>query len=556
MARKSGWQEFAENFQGVYGTFKQIGQDVETGRIMDDEKFTAEGKAGAGLSGSALDKARYKALGDIYTKYGNAKEGLAMRQSVSNLESSERQNELDAATLEERKKQNGLLRSLIMKSQANSNNANAALSFGRLNTEDALRDGKVETQRLNNEGLGITNKTSQLAYDLGVAVQDGEIAARNAENNSTVVQAPLNDKVANRQNESILARADSADSAAVDQNILASQQARSDLTLEDLRTQAGAEQYRVQVYEAYAAGNQAQINELQTLGFLDYSKRFSDGEFKTAEDAKDAYLGVVAQFDPTKAMEMAKKYSADEIGALANQGLKIQTEMNKILQQPGASALEAARAFFDEQNGDATGVTLRETENGYEMFETVDGENVGSIFQNLSVDDAKSALQGVTTYGNATSYAEKLYARKVSNKGLQKTDAEIAALEASTDKTQSQAEYQEIVNDTAKYTAILKQDNLKSSTALAQAQAEKLKQEVTQESGLTWNDKAAQKAFNNFLGSSTYGALAETFADNPARLKLHTNRVKFGLGLMGKPPSGVTEEEWIAMSDADRALFN
>ena len=538
MARKSPWQEFAENFQGVYGTFKQIGQDVETSRIMDDEKFTAEGKAGAGLSGSALDKARYKALGDIYTKYGNAKEGLAMRQSVSNLESSERQNELDAATLEERKKQNGLLRSLIMKSQANSNNANAALSFGRLSTEDALRDGKVETQRLNNEGLGITNKTSQLAYDLGVAVQDGEIAARNAENNSIVVQAP------------------SGDDAAIAANELTSAQASNNLTLEDLRTQAGAEQYRVQVYEAYAAGNQAQINELQTLGFLDYSKRFSDGEFKTAEDAKDAYLGVVAQFDPTKAMEMAKKYSADEIGALANQGLKIQTEMNKILQQPGKSALEAARTFFDEQNGDATGVTLRETENGYEMFETVDGENVGSIFENLSVDDAKSALQGVTTYGNATNYAEKLYARKVSDKGLQKTDAEIANLEATTDKTQSQAEYQEIVNDTAKYTAILKQDNLKSSTALAQAQAEKLKQEVTQELGLTWNDKAAQKAFNNFLGSSTYGALAETFADDPARLKLHTNRVKFGLGLMGKPPSGVTEEEWIAMSDADRALFN
>jgi len=371
-----------------------------------------------------------------------------------------------------------------------------------------------------------------------VAVQDGEIAARNAENNSIVVQAP------------------SGDDAAIAANELTSAQASNNLTLEDLRTQAGAEQYRVQVYEAYAAGNQAQINELQTLGFLDYSKRFSDGEFKTAEDAKDAYLGVVAQFDPTKAMEMAKKYSADEIGALANQGLKIQTEMNKILQQPGKSALEAARTFFDEQNGDATGVTLRETENGYEMFETVDGENVGSIFENLSVDDAKSALQGVTTYGNATNYAEKLYARKVSDKGLQKTDAEIANLEATTDKTQSQAEYQEIVNDTAKYTAILKQDNLKSSTALAQAQAEKLKQEVTQELGLTWNDKAAQKAFNNFLGSSTYGALAETFADDPARLKLHTNRVKFGLGLMGKPPSGVTEEEWVAMSDADRALFN
>ena len=101
-----------------------------------------------------------------------------------------------------------------------------------------------------------------------------------------------------------------------------------------------------------------------------------------------------------------------------------------------------------------------------------------------------------------------------------------------------------------------KQNCQLTPTALAQAQAEKLKQEVTQELGLTWNDKAAQKAFNNFLGSSTYGALAETFAEDPARLKLHTNRVKFGLGLMGKPPSGVTEEEWVAMSDADRALFN
>ena len=114
MARKSPWQEFAENFQGVYGTFKQIGQDVETGRIMSD-KFTSEGglgydaKAGKALEGSALDKARYKALGNIYTKYGNAKEGLAMRQSVSNLESSERQNELNNRIFENQVRIQGIL---------------------------------------------------------------------------------------------------------------------------------------------------------------------------------------------------------------------------------------------------------------------------------------------------------------------------------------------------------------------------------------------------------------------------------------------------------------
>jgi len=101
MARKSGWQEFAENFQGVYGTFKQIGQDVETSRIMDDEKFTAEGKAGAGLSGSALDKARYKALGDIYTKYGNAKEGLAVRTQLADLDAKDRENTINQGIMKE-----------------------------------------------------------------------------------------------------------------------------------------------------------------------------------------------------------------------------------------------------------------------------------------------------------------------------------------------------------------------------------------------------------------------------------------------------------------------
>ena len=101
MARKSPWQEFAENFQGVYGTFQKIGQDVETGRIMDDEKFTAEGKAGAGLSGGALEKARYKALGDIYTKYGNAKDGLAVRTQLADLESKDRENTINQGIMQE-----------------------------------------------------------------------------------------------------------------------------------------------------------------------------------------------------------------------------------------------------------------------------------------------------------------------------------------------------------------------------------------------------------------------------------------------------------------------
>ena len=542
MARKSGWQEFAENFQGVYGTFKQIGQDVETGRIMDDEKFTAEGAAGAGLSGSALDKARYKALGDIYTKYGNAKEGLAVRTQLADLDAKDRENTINASILDELKylRGKGAVRNLDSGSSANE--ARAALSFGRLNTENALRDGKVENQTLNNAGLRIANDTSQLAYDLGLATQPGEIAATNTSNQSIVNQAPSADAAAIASNQSIVNQAPSADAAAIATNNLTSAQASNNLTLEDLRTQAGAEQYRVQVYEAYAAGNQAQINELQTLGFLDYSKRFSDGEFKTAEDAKDAYLGVVAQFDPTKAMEMAKKYSADEIGALANQGLKIQTEMNKILQKPGKSALEAARTFFDKQNGDATGVTLRETENGYEMFETVDGENVDSIFQNLSVDDAKSALQGVTTYGNATNYAEKLYARKVSNKGLQKTDAEIANLEQRTETSGAQA------------------DALMSSIGLDTAKVEKINADIekinndVKNADTTKSVQIKEEGLQRFLSGDTYGYMLDSNPQGAANL---LGSFKYNTGMLSPAlyEAGISLQQYLNMPDEDKAQF-
>ena len=430
MARKSPWQEFAENFQGVYGTFKQIGQDVETSRIMDDEKFTAEGGLGAGLKGRDLERARYKALGDIYTKYGNAKEGLAMRTQLADLDAKDRENTIQQNIMQELIKQRGTLQSGLMAAQTNQAAGAGALSFSKADTENAMRDGRVEGQRLQNIGYGIGNNQANLDYQIGVRTADGQVDATNAQNNSIVARAPLADDAANAQSQSIINRADSADAAAIDQNILASQQARSDLSLEDLRTQAGAEQYRQQVYQAYAAGNQAKLDELQTLGFLDYADQYSKGTFKTAEEAKDAYLNVIAKFDPTKAMEMAEKYSADEIGALANQGIKFQTEMNKILQQPGKSALTAAADFFDAQNGEDTGVTFRQTSDGYEMFETADGKNVGTIFQGLSLDEAKSALQGLTTYGNATNYAEKLFARKKAEQGMQKVGAEIKLSEA------------------------------------------------------------------------------------------------------------------------------
>ena len=131
MARKSPWQEFTENFQSVYGTFTKLGKDIETARIMDDKKFTGEGGLGFGLEDDELEKARYKALGDVYTKYGDADKGLAVRQQLANLEEKKRSNTLNAAILDSQVKQKGILAELLLKANIGNTNASAGLSDAR-----------------------------------------------------------------------------------------------------------------------------------------------------------------------------------------------------------------------------------------------------------------------------------------------------------------------------------------------------------------------------------------------------------------------------------------
>jgi len=173
MARKSGWQEFADNFNSTYGTFKKIGMDYETAELMDDEKFKTG--LGKGLEGTELERARYKALGDIYTKYGDAKSGLAVRTQLAGLEKADRDNDLQRQTFDELVKQNGYLRSNQMmadtfKSKAQGNNANASA-----NSTTALLPGKIVNQAADNRRLELGNEYT-------AAVQGGNITATNAKN--------------------------------------------------------------------------------------------------------------------------------------------------------------------------------------------------------------------------------------------------------------------------------------------------------------------------------------------------------------------------------------
>ena len=484
MARKSGWQNFADNFNSVYGTFNKVGQNIESKRIMDDEKFTAEGAKGFGLSGNALEKARYKALGDIYTKYGNADKGLAVRQQLSNLEATERANELEAATLQEQIRQRGLLQSALMQSQAYQNTASGNASNANAKRTNLTTPGEVLA-------LANRNRAAEQANQFTEQTQDGLIEQTNAESGEQV--ALINAATQQRETES------------------------------SFLTQISDPEY------------------WKGLGILE----------PTPDQRQAALIEMYENSDIPIDRQMAVTGALQKHGIEKLQNTALQTaEQAKAALSKGVDNL--VKWYDGVDDGDATSLELRETDNGFALFQksgTGDDAQESVLFEGRDKAEIEARLMGqIEDPGSGIEIANAILDRQQKEADLDKTGAEIKSLGVGTD-------YQNIVNDTAKYSEILKQGNTAARTELAQAQVAQLKQETDSEAGLSWNDKAAQKAYNSFITSETYNMLAEEFRDDPVGFDVYTNRVKMGLGLIKPPPADVREEDWLKMTDADRALF-
>ena len=134
MARKSAWTDGANAFSKAYGMVRGIQKTNRTKKIMDDEKFMAAATeknaagAGFGLEGSELEKARYKALGNLETEFGNAQGGLSNRRAIQEIEAGDRQNEFMEQSKASRLRQETLLAEAIAEAKANQMNASASNS--------------------------------------------------------------------------------------------------------------------------------------------------------------------------------------------------------------------------------------------------------------------------------------------------------------------------------------------------------------------------------------------------------------------------------------------
>jgi len=476
MARKSGWQQFTDNFNSVYNTFTDVAKDVETNKIMKQEEFL--GADNKPLAGIDRDRARMRALADVYTKYGDVEGGLKIRSDLAAAEKAERDTEIQRQTMQGLIDRVGLQNRLIGAQTTQAAGA-GALSFGRARTEEATRGLKVD--KLGQEVLGLS-----LGNEFTEATQPSAIDATNAANNQTAAES-----------------------------------------------QVGALKAIEEFTDIELVGNLI----TETMG-----KNLPEGE---AQDALIQAIKNDKNISPTakiKAIEDIQKLGLTKItGDMAN----LATNAKAALQQdPSGQALLEYYDTIDDGN------TLR--------FDTQDGMEV--------IIETRNGIDRVIARGGNRQVLTDTLFNMVQNPGtalsvmqgvaeLESTAAGTDQKEASTELIKTQTITQNDLNDTAKISAILKQGNLEAQTELARVQAEQITEKIKSEAGLTYSEKQAQKAFNDFVTSQTYSVLADEFRNDPNGLSIYTNRVRQQLKLVPSTPRGLTDEEWLVMTDQERAAF-
>ena len=615
MARQSPWQEFAKNFNSVYGTFTKLGRNLEAKRLMDEdmEFYDPDDTEKANpLVGIDKDRARMRALADIYTKYGDAEGGLKIRSNLAATEQAERNAEIQRQTMNELIARVGIGNQLTM-AQTRQADAGASLSAARASEITSLLGPKLEqakalarnagytaditgvnaylaentksetlkdkiTELNKNIALneGITKAAGDESYERGLIAQQKQLST----NLETAEEGLKQDKITTgnldkKQKAEIDATetdtelkkedlkvkkgvSESAIAASIAANRKIIRETETYMSLADLDEEQREAELVKQIGEAKAglSGanallNQNKLKELESSAFLLFAENAD--KYKDDDERSAAFIDIVNKFDPIRGAKLKNDYTAAEVAGIANDGLRVQNEIALILQKP--NAIDELGAYFDKENGDDFGITVkREDDGSVKIIETgANGEAVRTLLDAADNATALQDAQALTTFGNAGGYAELLFKRKKGKLELDKLSKEIDGIEAGTT-------YQEILNDVTKYSKILEQGSIKARTALAEAQTEKLKQEIQKDSGLTFSREISEKAYGAWLGSSTFANAAEMMSGDKDKLgrdmlTVYKNQVKQGLGLLEFAPEGVSNDDWLGMTEAQQARY-
>ena len=471
MARKSGWQQFADNFNGVYGSVSSATRNIQMGRATRADYNDEEGNP---LSGDALDRARYSALADIESRYGRPAEGLALRSNQAALQSTNFENDLNVQLRPELLRQRGALQSGLMEAQTNSANASAANSFANANETNTLLPGRVVGQGLTNTGLGLSNDLAASTFDYNV--EAAQAAAEQATADAEVAAGTVDSRIRNSQSGADQTSTEAERSALLLEQEQATQDQQIQTTLAELRSQAALAVEKTGVIEGNAR-DQSIFGEI-----FDEILAQDFGDDYGAANA--AIIDAVTRADMTPQGKLAAVQMINEFGIqkLAAEGAARTERARDAYRDGGLSALldlndneENNIDVYPEYDGDTVRAVRKFADGRTEVLATATGPDA----------EAEVAAQALAFYEDPTSsmlVAGTILANRAARADIENTGARTGLVAA-----QSEAIASEVGVNVARIAQI------ESSIKVDDAQVVRL---VAETSGQLLENDAFQERFS------------------------------------------------------------
>jgi hypothetical protein len=491
MARKSRWQQFADNFNSVYGSFTNVAKGIEGKKVMDEEYTDANGIA---LTGADLDRRRYEELAKVYTKYGDAAGGLQMRSNLAQIESANRENDINQSILAELIKQRGTLTSGQMVADINNTNANTANTVSTTNRRDRLLPGEL---------VGQTNANRISSVDANVAeqTQTAQVNQGLAESASAVAQATEDQNAATKSTATL----------------------SSDIRATNAGNNSDAAQARLSELQGQIGYDQLDTEDQLLIDV-------NQGQYDTPEEAEAAYIESVRtnpNILPARKAEIIKAVNDIGLANLQGRAATITAEASNALQTGG---LDGLTSYYDTLD-DGNTLEIVRTANGVSVVETR-GDQQRTLYS-ASGENAEAAI------------TDKLMAQ-IARPG---TGLEVAAQEATIANTNAKTE---LIGEQT-FTEMLSQSTELARASLLEVQAKETEASIKSAgAGLGKQREIANKGLSDLMGSTEYQILRQSDVEAADEMVGDFMR-RFEMN--GAPPIGVPASDWFAMTEEEQAAF-
>lgn len=432
MARKSGWQQFADNFNSVYGAFRDVAKEWEMGDInkleataieTDDMGEPVKWDYGgqtfdAKPTANQMREVKYGLMGDVMAKYGDVKGAMSMQLDREKLIADREANLVNRQIRDELIRQRGGLKSREMEAGIENTESSTGLNNANISkvNQAVRRDKAMLPGDLLRQSADLENVEANTDNTLSITARRDLLAPGEQDQQAATLEGT---KATTADTKSQTAARDAKLGAQVEG--LELDNVGKGLKNEGQETQNKRDEVKLDTEsDAY------QIKRPMNEALIDFGQRAAHGEFDDDPNAGSAALMEIYQtYDPVGAKSVMENFNAQEIMGIAKDGTRIAAEVKAALAD-GANWRQNVIEFIDKENGIELDADIVEDEDGFHLASMKDGKSVDYIISAPSMDALRTKI--------ATEYTDP-----AGSFGLAKQLAEVDKLRAEANKLNSEA---------------------------------------------------------------------------------------------------------------------